>query len=1024
MPAITFHVQGMTCGKCVARVQNALDNLPGVIDHKVDREANLATVTLADADPPSSDEIARAISDAGYPATPLEPSPRSTTASPRVLAFHVEGMTCGKCVARVQHALDNLPGITTHHVDREANLATLTLADADAPSNDEIARAISDAGYPASLLPDRTSEATAKTLNFHVEGMTCGKCVARVQKALDNLPGIAKHQVDRENNTASLSLTPDAPLTPDDIARAISDAGYPATLASDEPPPSITDPSPLQHLSPDKTDSAQPAPNQPPSDANHTTDITPIDIPQNLLEVRGMTCASCVARVEDALSKVEGVEEARVNFATEQARVSWKPGTEPSHQRLIDAIHAAGYEVEEPRPSTSTAPSASAPPRASRISERRKAEADFWKTRWITGVILTIPIMLLDMGPMWLDWQANFAAESTRLITLIYLTGVVIAYVGQGFFKGALSAARHGAVNMDTLVALGAGTAYVFSTIISILYIFGALAHAHPYFESAAMILTLIGLGKWLEARAKGRAGEAIEALLDLGAKQAFVQRDGQWTAVDVSELQPGDLLRVRAGEKIPTDAEVIEGQSDVNEAMVTGESVPVTRVPGDNVIGGTISTDGQLILRATRVGKDTALAQIARQVEEAQESKANIQRLVDRISAIFVPAVILIALATFTAWAILDSPSAAILPAVAVLVIACPCALGLATPTAMMVGSGKGASLGVLIRNAQALERARALHAVVFDKTGTLTTGNMTLTDILPLGGNSNDLLAIAASIEEAGQHPIGMAILRAAQERGLPLPSISNFKTIAGDGVTASHNGQTIAIGKPSWVQDFTGASLPTDDIARLRNQGKTVVAMASPDTPLALFAVEDAPHDDAPALIDWLHKRGTETWLITGDNPQTARIIAERVGIPPERVKAEVRPGDKAAAVKDIQNQGQKVVAMIGDGVNDAPALAQADLGIAIGSGTDVAIESADITLMTSSLDGVRRAIALSAATYNKIRQNLFWAFVYNTVLIPVAALGLLRPAFAAMAMALSSVSVVTNALLLKRRDFTKP
>ncbi|RDV38488.1 heavy metal translocating P-type ATPase [Bradymonadaceae bacterium TMQ3] len=1024
MPTLTFNVEGMTCGKCVARVQNALNSLPGVIDHSVDRHTGRARITLAELDTPSVSAITQALSDAGYPASFIEPSAGSDASPPRVLTFRVEGMTCGKCVARVQNALDNLPGILQHDVDRDENLANITLASSEAPSSEEIARVISEAGYPTTLLDNASPSAPNTTLNFHVEGMTCGKCVARVQHALNDLPGVLEHNVDRERNSATVTITPDANLTSDGIALAISEAGYPATPSNAEPQPSLSPRTLMEDGPTDEPDASEPSPAPPPSEKSTSASIAPIDLPADLLEVRGMTCASCVTRVEEALARVEGVAEARVNFATEQARVHWKPGVEPSHQHLIDAVHAAGYDVEEPAPVTDLHAASSTPPRASRISERRKAEADFWKKRWIAGVILTIPIMLLDMGPMWLDWQANFAAEATRLITLIYLTGVVIAYVGQGFFKGAFAAARHGAVNMDTLVALGAGTAYVFSTIISVLYIAGAVAHAHPYFESAAMILTLIGLGKWLEARAKGKAGEAIEALLDLGAKQAFVQRDDQWTAVDVAELQPGDLLRVRAGEKIPTDAEVIEGQSDVNEAMVTGESVPVTRGPGDTVIGGTISTDGQLILRATRVGKDTALAQIARQVEEAQESKANIQRLVDRISAIFVPAVILIAIATFIAWAVLDTPSAAILPAVAVLVIACPCALGLATPTAMMVGSGKGASLGVLIRNAQALERARALHAVVFDKTGTLTTGNMTVTDVIALNATDDAHLALAAAIEEGGQHPIGTAILRAAQQRALSLPSISNFKTIAGDGVTASHNGKTIAIGKPSWVQDFTGAPLPSDDIERLQHQGKTVVAMASPNTPLALFAVEDAPHQDAPALIEWLHTRGTETWLITGDNLQTARIIAERVGIPPERVKAGVRPGDKAAAVKDIQNQGNKVVAMIGDGVNDAPALAQSDLGIAIGSGTDVAIESADITLMTSSLDGVRRAISLSAATYNKIRQNLFWAFVYNTVLIPVAALGLLRPAFAALAMALSSVSVVTNALLLKRRDFTKP
>ncbi|RAL22747.1 heavy metal translocating P-type ATPase [Lujinxingia litoralis] len=944
-----------------------------------------------------------------------------------VVHFNVEGMTCGKCVARVEKALNNLPGVLDHTVDRDDARARVTTAP-EGPDADTIAHAISEAGYPATLLQEggageagEAGQPLART--FEVQGMTCGKCVARVEKALNALPGVLDHTVDRDDARARVTTAPEGPDA-DTIAHAISEAGYPATLLQEGGETTTEkgdgDSAPgADHRAPLKPQEAPRAPQGDEEPPDHA--LPAIDIPSELLEVRGMTCASCVARVEDALSRVEGVAEARVNFATEQARVIWKPDAPRDHQRLIDAVHRAGYEIEEPPAPTATA--GAEPRTGSRISERRRAEAEFWQKRWIAGAILTLPIMLLDMGPMWLDWQANYHAEATRQLTLIYLTGVVMAYVGQGFFRGAFNAARHRSVNMDTLVALGAGTAYIFSTVLGLLFIGGVVEHAHTYYESAAMILTLIGLGKWLEARAKGKAGEAIEALLDLGAKQAQVRRDEQWVAVDVAELQPGDVLRVRAGEKIPTDARVLQGRSDVNESMITGESVPVTRGPGDTVIGGTINTDGQLILQATRVGADTALAHIARQVEEAQESRANIQRLVDRVSSIFVPAVILIAMATFVVWALVESPADAILPAVAVLVIACPCALGLATPTAMMVGSGKGATMGVLIRNAQALERARALHAVVFDKTGTLTHGEMALTDVVSLHGAEDDLLARAAAIEEAGQHPIGLAIIRAARSRELTLPAIREFNTIAGDGVTATIDGESLAIGKPSWLAEFAGVTLPTDTIDALRSQGKTVVAMAATGRPLALFALEDTLRDDATELIAWLHGRDTETWLITGDNPQTARVVAERVGIPPERVKAEVRPGDKAAAVREIQQEGRRVVAMIGDGVNDAPALAQADLGIAIGSGTDVAIESADITLISSSLDGVRRAISLSAATYTKIRQNLFWAFVYNTVLIPVAALGLLRPAFAAMAMAFSSVSVVTNALLLKRRDFSK-
>ena len=846
-----------------------------------------------------------------------------------------------------------------------------------------------------------------RRIHVNVEGMSCGKCVARVEGALDELSDVASYEVDLANDAASIDVSDQSDEALQRVLTAIEDAGYLPSLA-------------------DTGESSQDRDESKDESADHTPEeeaLSPaVETESARIQITGMTCASCVGRVESVLRGVDGVDDAAVNLATDSARIHLAPGVglDTLLEPITDAIDRAGFQVIPPR---SAAESKSADSSVSqRVSERRAEEAQFWYRRWTMGVILTIPIMILEMVPMWMTWQTNHTAEVTRLALLIYLTAIVVVYVGQGFFIGAWKAIKGFHFNMDTLVALGGGTAFIYSTVVAVMIMFDPHLHLHPYFESAAMIITLIGLGKWLESRARGKAGEAIESLLDLAAKTAQVRQGNTWVDVPVDEVQVGDEMRVRAGEKIPTDGVIIEGRADVNEAMLTGESVPVTRTVDDEVIGGTINTDGLLIVRATKVGSETALAQIVRQVEQAQESKADVQKMVDRVSGIFVPAVILLSIVAFTAHFIFNTPVAAILAGVAVLVIACPCALGLATPTAMMVGTGKGASMGVLISNAQALERAKGLHAVVFDKTGTITRGEMTVTDLI--GDDEEELLRIGAALEEPGQHPIGQAIVAAAVERDLEPARCVDFQTVAGDGVHGEVDGRTYYVGKPSWIAQICDVSIDSHKLEALQNQGKTVVALAAEDELVGLIAVEDAIKDEAKHLVGWLDKKGIDVWMITGDNSATARAVADRVGIPSHRVKSEVRPGDKAAAVADIQAEGTRIVAMVGDGINDAPALAQADLGIAIGTGTDVAIESSDLTLISGSLDGVRRAIEVARATYSKIRQNLFWAFIYNTALLPIAALGLLRPAFAAAAMALSSVSVVTNSLLLKRKKFEKP
>ena len=726
------------------------------------------------------------------------------------------------------------------------------------------------------------------------------------------------------------------------------------------------------------------------------------------IDVRGMTCASCSTRVQNALSALPGVEEATVNYATDMAVVRLAAGATTDLAALAGAVESAGYEVADIRDEATEAP----PTERESISERRAEEAQRWRRRWIAGLILTIPIMLLQMGPHWFDIAMTASLHTVQLVSLILLTGAVVAYVGRPYVTGAWKGLRHFSANMDTLVALGAGVAFVYSTFVAILALASG-GHPEVFFDGAAMILTLISVGKHLEAKARGRAGAEIEALLDLAAKHATVRRGDDWVEISATDIVVGDRMLVRPGEKIPTDGVVETGEAAVDEAMLTGESVPAHRTAGDEVVGGTINKDGRLEVRATRIGSDTVLAQIASLVERAQESKADAQRLADRVSAVFVPTIIVIAAITFVVWYLATGAIAsAILPAVAVLIVACPCALGLATPTAIMVGTGRAAQRGILIREAQALEQVRKLDVIVFDKTGTLTHGRMEVTDVLPLDdADAESLVRMAASVESASEHPIARAVVEEAKSRNLPLVDPGDFSSTAGHGAAATVEGRAVRVGKPSWLDVSAEAT------QELEAEGKTVIAVEVDGKVSGLLALRDDLKPDAAKTVTALEQRGVEVWMITGDNETTARAIANEAGIAPERIRAGVVPARKAEAVASLQTGG-RIVAMVGDGVNDAPALAHADLGIALGSGTDIAMQSAAITLVGGDLSLVSEAIRVSEAIHRKIRQNLFWAFAYNTVLVPVAAFGLLIPALAAGAMALSSVSVVTNSLLLRR------
>ncbi len=801
-----------------------------------------------------------------------------------------------------------------------------------------------------------------RTLDLDVDGMTCGSCAARIKKTLAKQPGVTNAEVNYATGRARLSVDDTADLVA--LQTAVEKAGY--TL------------------------------NAP----------APIASPAGEFAVGGMTCGSCAARIQKVLQRQPGIADAEVNYATGRAVVTPLPGESVDAALLVDVVAKAGYELTDIAPDeTATGPTA-----AERADQADLDEAKH-QAMWLRRAIISAPIAAFMVSTM---LYHDLAMENTGLRWLQFALAIPVQfYVGWPILVGAAQRARHLTANMDTLIAMGTLSAFTFSTYQ--LFTGGM----ELYFEAAVVIMFFITLGRYLEARAKGRAGKALRALVELGAKEARLVRNGVEEMVPVESVQVGDLIKIRPGEKVPVDGEVTDGSSAVDESMLTGESLPVDKAIGDTVAGATVNTSGVLTVRATAIGAETALAQIVKLVEDAQTGKSGAQRLADRISAIFVPVVMSISLLTFLGWTVIGgSVSDGVYAAVAVLIIACPCALGLATPMAIMVGTGRGAQLGILIKSVEVLERTRRITTVVFDKTGTLTEGAMSVTDVVAAGGTSDaELLAKAGAVEADSEHPIGQAIAEAARESRGSLDTVAELETIVGHGIRADVDGTTVWVGRrelavqaslelPAWLDR---------EAVKLENKGRTAVFAGWDGEVRGVIAVADTLKPSAIETVRQLHELDLTVAMITGDNARTAQSIADAVGI--DRVIAEVLPEDKQNEVQRLQEAGE-VVAMVGDGVNDAPALVQADLGIAIGTGTDVAIESSDLTLMRGDVSGVVTAIELSRRTYRTIVQNLFWAFGYNTVAIPLAVSGLLSPLIAGAAMAFSSISVVLNSIRLRR------
>ncbi|MFV8252103.1 heavy metal translocating P-type ATPase [Aerococcus viridans] len=812
---------------------------------------------------------------------------------------------------------------------------------------------------------------------YTIEGMTCASCAQAVEKSVAKLTGMDAANVNLA--TDKLTVTYDnKQVSEADITQAVENAGYKA----------------VKNLS------------------------------ATSFEIEGMSCASCAQAIEKSVGKLAAVSSVNVNLATEKMTVTFDEAA-LNVSDIVRTVEDTGYQAKL-ETSEQEGPSQ---------ADRQSAHIQALWRRFLWSTIYTVPLLYIAMGPMLpfgglpLPEFLNPMTNAMNFAVIQLLLTLPVVYLGRDFYKVGFKALFKGHPNMDSLIAIGTGAALVQGIVMTGLLVSGQLhvGHGHPdlYFESAAVILTLITLGKYLEVVSKGKTSEAIKKLMGLAPKTARVMRDGQEVEVAIDQVVAGDILVVRPGEKIPVDGEIVEGSSAVDEAMITGESIPIEKRVGDQVVGASINKNGSFQFKATKVGKDTTLAQIIQLVEEAQGFKAPIAKLADKVSGIFVPIVMGLAAISGLAWYFLGQESwiFALSITISVLVIACPCALGLATPTAIMVGTGKGAENGVLIKSGDALEETHKVQTIVFDKTGTITEGKPVVTDIKAFNGaDADDILQVAASAEVGSEHPLGEAIVAEAKDRKLTLTASQDFQAIPGHGLQVSLNDQIVLLGNSKLMAnhniDLSDARAEADQLA---TEGKTPMFVGVDGQLLGIIAVADTVKENSVAAIQKLHRMGIEVAMITGDNKGTAEAIAKQVGI--DRVFSEVLPEDKANEVKKLQDEGLHV-AMVGDGINDAPALAQANIGIAIGSGTDVAIESADIVLMRSDLMDVPTAVELSRATITNIKQNLFWAFAYNTVGIPVA-MGilylfggpLLSPMFAGAAMSLSSVSVLLNALRLK-------
>ncbi|HCH7936073.1 MULTISPECIES: copper-exporting P-type ATPase CopA [Providencia] len=971
---VILKLQGLSCMHCVSSVTKALESRDDVANLKV-------TIDYAvfDSDTDATDFIPT-ITDAGYEAT---------VATTPDVQLQLSGLNCMKCAGKTQQALESVDGVAVAIVDT-THAKVYGTADPQA-----LISAVQQAGYHAELaLPNTTTLA--------LSGLSCMKCAAKTQQALEAVEGVERAEVDTKSAVVHGHASVDA------LISAIEGAGYQASLSQEGSESPKTEPLTIETEQPEADSAAICDIPAQQSDLDEQPDITPTDDSVQLL-LDGMTCASCVSKVQKALNSVPGVENARVNLAERSALVT---GTAVPED-LINAVIKAGYGAEIIQDEAKR-----------RERQQEVAQGNMRRFRWQSALALSLGIPVMVWGMMG-DNMVLTEQNHTIWLTIGLLTLAVMVFAGGHFYRNAWQSLKNGSATMDTLVALGTGAAWLYSIVVNIWPEWFPDQARHLYYEASAMIIGLINLGHALEQRARQRSSKALERLLDLTPPTARVVTEQGEVDMPLEQVTKGMVLRLATGDRVPVDGEIIEGEVWLDEAMLTGEPIPQQKSKGDQVHAGTVVQDGTVLFRAAAVGSQTTLARIIYLVRQAQSSKPQIGQLADRISAVFVPIVVAIALISGAIWYFVGPApqiTYALVITTTVLIIACPCALGLATPMSIISGVGRAAEFGVLVRDADALQQASELDTIVFDKTGTLTEGMPQVTDIHVFNGYEQDTaLQLAASLENGSNHPLARAVL--ARAKGLTLPTNEQFRTLAGLGVSAIINGQTILLGNQKLL---TQNNIDTRDIEETLHQqatqGVTPVMLAVDGKVAALLSIRDPLREDSISALARLHKQGFRLVMLTGDNPVTANAIAKEAGI--DEVIAGVMPDGKSAAIEALQAKGHKV-AMVGDGINDAPALARADVGIAMGGGSDIAIETASITLMRQSLHGVADAVSISKGTLRNMKQNLFGAFVYNTLGIPIAAgilypiTGtLLNPVVAGAAMALSSITVVSNANRLLR------